>query len=250
MAGGNPQRASLIVSDSSPTSSRNAEKSVATAAWLVLVGTLASGPVGISVVAVTHPQPVWQDAETFVTAYHSVQNLPYYFGFVLVGGFMGLVMSLRLVAPDRLSGRMASVSAFAGAFGAMVLTNYAIQTTFIPSLLSGADPNDLPLVGAMTMANPRSFGWALEMWGYAVLGTATWLVAPAFAGSALERAVGWMFVVNGPVSVAGGLATALRPGWVLTTPGLLAFALWNLLVVAMAVGAIVAMRLRRASTSR
>jgi hypothetical protein len=97
------------------------------------------------------------------------------------------------------------------------------------------------------MVNPRSLGWALEMWGYAILGVATWLVAPVFAGSVQERTVAWMFVANGPLSVAGGLATALWPGWVMTTPRLIAFAGWNVLVAAMAVGVIVVMRRRRTS---
>jgi hypothetical protein len=69
----------------------NVERSVTAAAYLVLGGTIASGPVGIGIVEVTHPQPAWLDAGTFVEAYHGIQALPYLFGFVLVGGFVALV---------------------------------------------------------------------------------------------------------------------------------------------------------------
>ena len=49
----------------------------------------------------------------------------------------------------------------------------------------------------------------------------------------------------GVASVAGGLATALWPGWVLTAPGGIAFVAWNALVIAMAILTIIAMRQRR-----
>jgi hypothetical protein len=52
------------------------------------------------------------------------------------------------------------------------------------------------------------------------------------------------------VSVLGGIATAAAPGWVLTPGGLLAFAGWNVLVVAMAALAILSMRARRQSPPR
>jgi hypothetical protein len=83
------------------------------------------------------------------------------------------------------------------------------------------------------MANPRSLGWGLEMWGYAVLGVATWLTAPVFGNTRTGRWTRAVFVANGPLSIAGAMATALSPGWVLRPVGLGAFAAWNILSVAM-----------------
>jgi hypothetical protein len=95
------------------------------------------------------------------------------------------------------------------------------------------------------MANPRSLAWSLEMWGYAVLGIATWAVAVAFGRSRLERATAKALVANGVVSVAGGIATAAWPGWVETTPGLVCFAAWNALMIGVGVLVIVTLRRRR-----
>ena len=98
-----------------------------------------------------------------------------------------------------------------------------------------------------SMSNPTSLAWAIEMWGYAFIGVATWLVAPVFHGSRLERLTALAFVANGPVSVAGGLLTTARPGWVMTTPGLAAFTGWNLLLAAMAGLALAVFRRRQAT---
>ena len=133
--------------------------------------------------------------------------------------------------------------AFVAAFGALVFLNYVIQTTFVPSLVHDPEANG-PLLSALTMSNPSSLGWGLEMWGYGLLGVATWLVAPVFQGSRLERATYFAFVANGPLSIVPAFLTALRPRWVLTASGLLSFALWNLLVVVMSVLSLLVFRKR------
>ncbi len=228
----------------------DARRAVTLTATIALIGALASGPFALLLVGATHPQPAWRDVATFIVAYHPVQIAPYLFGFVLVGGFAGLVASLHALAPEALAPRTVCALPFAGAFAAMIFVNYAIQTTFVPSMVTGAPEGDTVLIGALSMANPRSLGWALEMWGYAALGVATWLVAPVFAGTALERVTAWLFVLNGPVSILGGVATAAHPGWVVTPAGFVAFTVWNVLVVAMAVLAVLAMRQRGISNER
>jgi hypothetical protein len=77
--------------------------------------------------------------------------------------------------------------------------------------------------------------------GYAVFGVATWLVAPVFGRGGIETAARRTFVANGPVSLLAAPIPALAPEWLLTTPGLLAFAGWNVLIVAMAVLAYLAL---------
>jgi hypothetical protein len=222
----------------------SARRAVATSGWLVLIGALASGPLGIWIVQATHPQPPWRDAATFVAAYHRVQTVPYLLGFLLIGGFVGLVASLHVLAPRTLASRTTTALPLVGAFAAMILLNYTLQTTVVPAL-AAADVSDWSdVISGLTMSNPRSLGWALEMWGYAVLGVATLLVAPVFSGSTLESVTRSLFTANAPVSVAGGFATALWPGWVMTAVGFVAFGLWNLLVVAMAACAILTMRRR------
>jgi len=211
-------------------------------AGCALSGTVLSGPIALAVVAATHPQPPWSNADVFAANYHPIQSLPYFFGLLLVGGFVALVASLHELAPRPSRARTGIAAMFAAAFAAMIFANYAVQTTFVPALLSNGVAEDLALAGELTMANSHSLGWALEMWGYAVLGVATWLVAPVFHSFRFGRATSALFVVNGPLSVLGGVATAITPGWVLTEGGLYAYGLWNLLVIAMLILAMVSLR--------
>lgn len=216
-------------------------------AWLTLAGTLLSGPVAVTLVELTRPQPPWRDAATFAAHFHVIQTLPYLLGFSLVGGLVVLVVALRELAPAELRPRASIGVALAAAFAALVLLNYVLQASFVPGLVAQFRPSDAPVVEALTMANPRSLGWCLEMWAYGVAGVATWLVAPVFGGTPLERAAVLAFVANGVVSVAGALVTAAWPGWVLTPVGLAGYGAWNLLVVAMAVLSLVALRARAAT---
>jgi hypothetical protein len=211
-------------------------------AWLTLVGTLASGPVSLGLVQATHPQPAWKGPATFAQNFHPLQTLPFFLGFLLVAGLVVLVAALRELSPPELRPRATAGLAFAASFAALVVLNYVVQTTFVPALLASHHESDESLAGALTMANPRSLGWAIEMWAYGIAGVSTWLVAPVFHGSPLERATRVTFVVNGVVSVVSALATALAPGWVLTPLGLLGYAVWNLLVVVMAALTLVVVR--------
>jgi hypothetical protein len=220
------------------------------AASSTLAGALLSGPVALALLAVTHPEPAWQGPDAFVRSYHPIQTLPYFLGFFLVGGFVSLIASLHAEAPPEMKPHTSAALAFAAAFSALVFMNYVIQTTFVPVLARSDMPAHRELLAALTMSNPKSLGWGLEMWGYAVLGLATWLVAPVFQGSRLERAARWSFVANGPMSLAGGAWTALDPGWELTSAGALAFGLWNLLVVVMAVLSLLVFRRRHRADER
>jgi hypothetical protein len=209
-----------------------------------LIGALLSGPVSLLLVNGTHPQPPWRGTSSFVQNYHAVQTLPFFFGFVLAAGFVALIAGLSALGGEALRARSNAALCLCSAFAALVFANYMLQTTFVPLRVQNY-PGDDALLGAVTMSNPDSLGWCLEMWAYAALGVATWLVAPVFAGGPLERATRWAFVVNGPLSLGSALATAILPGWVLTRPGLVAFFAWNLLVVAMAAFTLVALRRRR-----
>jgi len=146
---------------------------------------------------------------------------------------VALVAGLQAMAAPALRARTVAATASAAAFAALIVANYALQTTMVPVLAGAADPAARRLAGWITMVNPQGLGWALEMWGYAVLGVATWLAAPVFAGPGRHAWTRALWIANGPFSIAGGVLTALRPGWVLTGPGLAAFAVWNVLVVAM-----------------
>ncbi|HEV8550101.1 MAG TPA: hypothetical protein VGQ57_13750 [Polyangiaceae bacterium] len=212
--------------------------------WLALAGAILSGPVGLLVVGMTHPQPAWHDAATFVAHYHPIQTLPFFLGFLLVGGLVAATACLSLLARPQARARATVAAALASAFSALVFLNYVVQTTFVPALVRDHSPASAPLIAALTMSNPSSLGWCLEMWAYAIAGVATWLCAAVFDQAGIDRLARATFVANGPVSLASAVATTFVPGWVLTSVGLVAFGIWNLLVVVMCGAALLALRAR------
>jgi hypothetical protein len=214
------------------------------AAFATLVGIVVSGPLALLLVNATHPQPPWQDAALFARSYHPVQLLPYLGGLVLVGGLVSLVTSIHALADGGRKVLTGTAQVLAAVFATFIFFNYVVQTTYLPALATHYDDRAAAIVSMFSMSNPTSLAWAIEMWGYAFIGVATWLVAPVFQGSRLERLTAWAFIANGPVSVLGGLLTTARPGWVMTTPGLVAFAFWNLLLAAMAALALAVFRRR------
>ncbi|HTJ45437.1 MAG TPA: hypothetical protein VL463_25200 [Kofleriaceae bacterium] len=196
-------------------------------AALVAIAALISGPIAMALVGAVHPQPAWDGAARFAHELHPIQLFPYLTGLGLVAGFVVLVAGLHARAP---SARTAAALVFVGIYGAMVTLNYVLQTTFVPALASRYTPADDSMISALTMSNPRSLAWALEMWGYGMSGVATWLCASAIGGRA-----GAALIVNGVVSIAGALWTVAQPGWVMTPVGLVMFAAWNGVIVIAAV---------------
>jgi hypothetical protein len=208
-----------------------------------LAGILLSGPVSLALVRL-HPQPAWSGPEVFARAYHPIQTIPYFTGFLLVGGALYLIAALHTLASEPLRPRATAAVAFAAAFAALIFFNYVVQTTFVPALVRGGARENAGLISAFSLSNPRALGWAIEMWGYAVLGVATWLIAPVLAERGrVGRIAAALFAANGLVSVAGGLWTALEPGWVMSPAGLALFATWNLLMILMMVLVVAAFRL-------
>jgi hypothetical protein len=204
-------------------------------ASLTLFGILVSGPPALLFVNAMNPQPRWQNAELFARSYSPVQALPFFGGFLLIAGFVFMVASLHAAANKECRALTTSALVFVSAYAAMVSINYTVQTTFVPELARHYSPSNDSIIAAFSMSNPTSLAWGLEMWGYGLLGVATWLVSPAFGKGLLERATAWTFVANGPASIVPAVLTALRPGWVMTSAGIVSFVFWNLLIVAMSV---------------
>jgi hypothetical protein len=209
-----------------------------------LLGVALSGPLAVAIVAGTHPQPRWHSAELFARNYHPIQLVPYAGGFLLVGGLVLLIAALGDLAGAEHKTLAACALVFAGVFAGFVFLNYMMQTTFIPHLARTFIPAHGPLIEAFSMSNPTSLAWGIEMWGYGFLGVATWLVAPVLRQGRLERLASLTLAANGPMSIAGAVATSLAPGWVLTGAGIAAFVLWNLVVVVFAALTLAALRRR------
>lgn len=178
------------------------------------------------VVSRVAPQPPWVDVATFATHYRPIQTLPYLLGYVLLAGFVLFAAACHAGAPPELRVRTSAALIFTTVYAALVFANYTIQLGYIPRLL----PERPPLLAQLTMVNPSSFAWFLEMFGYAAMGVATWLVAPAFRGSRRADVIRNLLAANGVVSIVGAACTALFDRWVFSAAGLASFMAWNALV--------------------
>ncbi len=215
------------------------------AALLLIAGIVLSGPLGLVVVTLLHPQPAWQDAQTQAANYHPIQVLPFFGGFLLVLGSGLLITTLYQLsaAKDKALALLAVVCT--AAFTSLIFFNYICQTTFIPALLANYRPEYATIVAAFSFANPGSLCWAVEMWGYALLGLATLLLAPVFnRGSWVEKTAAWLMILNGILSIIGGFITAVHLTWVMTPVGLANYVVWNILVVVLGVFVILALSQR------
>ncbi|MBK8424844.1 MAG: hypothetical protein IPL27_02170 [Lewinellaceae bacterium] len=81
------------------------------------------------------------------------------------------------------------------------------------------------------MSNPLSFCWANELWGYALLGVATWLMAGYYQHT--SNFIRWLLISNGVVSIGSALWTIIDVDWVMKPVGLVAYFVWNVLMIVM-----------------
>jgi hypothetical protein len=200
---------------------------LAFAAVLVAAATILSGPVGL-LVAQIHPQPAWKDAATFAASFHPLQQVPFWFGLVLLAACVFFVVRVVVVAGEHHRSRALGALISVAVYAAMVGTNYTLQVAWVPQLARAGDP----MVAHLTMTNPGAAAWALEMFGYGALGAATWLLAPMFRAARFGRWIMWLLIANGVVSVASAIITGVDLPWVMTLPGLVCFGAWNILLVA------------------
>ena len=72
--------------NSSATTEKNLRIGIIGAAMTV-AGILLSGPLGLLIVSAVQSSGPWQGAAAYVQNYHPIQTLPFFCGFLLVGGY-------------------------------------------------------------------------------------------------------------------------------------------------------------------
>lgn len=205
---------------------------ISIAALVALTGYLSSGPAGFMIVNQVRPQPPWISPAIFAENYHIIQDTPYYFGFLLIGGMLMLVVGhyLNYNSDDpRKKFHLLVSLGWTIAFFAMISFNYVSQTTFVRHLALNYNPGYDSAISTFSMANPLSFCWANEIWGYGFLGVATWLMAGYYSGK--NRLIWSLLITNAVVSVATIVFTIIDMTWLMTTVGLLAYFIWNVLMI-------------------
>ena len=216
-------------------------KLLVTGAVIIIMGIFLSGPPLVFLIEYLLPQPNWIDVPTFVSHFHWLQTLPYWFGFILMVGNILFIAAISKFGHLRESILAPTALVCVAIYGALVSINYALQTTFVPAAVLQKNQ----ALATFSMVNPGSVCWTLEMFGYAFLGIAYALVAPAFSGSRILRSIKYLMIFNGIVSVLGVFIPAIDPTLLLASGGLIGYTLWNVLIVVIMVLIIIAYSSKR-----
>jgi hypothetical protein len=206
------------------------QKFARTAIFLNMFGILFSGLIFPVLSLIFTPQPPWRDAALFAESFHPLQTATFFCGFFLVIGSL-----LTFIALYRTAREEKKLWAFSGlvinvVFTAVVFLNYIIQTTYIPYLATTFPLETATVLPVFTMANPGSFAWALEMYGWGGIGLSFLFMAPIFSQNKLERTLKILFIANGVSSVLSALITSYDMNWLFSSAGLVALVVWNVLV--------------------
>jgi len=206
---------------------RSNQKVLVLGAVLVIIGIVLSGPPMVFLVEYLKPQPKWVDVDTFVSHFHKVQTLPYWFGFILlIGNILFIASASRLPnIGNKIQSTLAIICLII--YSTLVTINYAIQTTTVPAMVT--NPNITLEIFSMT--NPTSLCWTIEMFAYAILGVSYWLVAMAFRGMGLLRVIKYLMIINGVASVLGILIPVIDPELLLESGSYIGYVIWNIFIV-------------------
>lgn len=202
------------------------------AVWISLFGFILSGPVGLALVTWLGPQPEWTSAIVFAEHYKWIQSLPYYFGFFLIGGVLMLVLAHFMdhrQGEARISWKLGLSLVLAIVFCTLIGFNYICQTTFVHQMAINYRPIYEPVLAAFSMSNPYSLAWAIEMWGYGILGISLWLLADVYRKN--SRWIPTLFLANMLLSLGSIAWTIVDARWVMTTMGLGLYLFWNVLMI-------------------
>jgi hypothetical protein len=207
-------------------------KLISMGALIALAGYMLSGPIAFLIVNFVRPQPVWVSPSVFVDNYHFIQGLPYYFGFLLIGGMLMVVggHQLNYRSSDAVTKFHLLLSfAWTIIFAVLIAFNYICQTTFVHNLALHYRPEYDAAIAMFSMSNPLSFCWANEMWGYGFLGIATLLLSGYY--QIKSKAIYRLLIANGIVSLLSVAWMIADISWVMKPIGLVAYFSWNVLMI-------------------
>lgn len=200
-----------------------------TAIYLNMFGLIFSGLVFPVLSAIITPQPKWQDAELFIKSFHPLQTATFFCGyFLVIGSLLTFIVLYTISKSER---KLVALSALLinVVFTSVVFLNYIIQTTFIPYLAINNPPEAVYVLPVFTMANPGSFAWALEMYGWGGIGLSFIFMAFIFDKGKYEKLLKILFIVNGVSSCLSALMTSINMNWLFSPAGFAALIIWNVL---------------------
>ena len=201
-----------------------------TAIYLNMFGIIFSGLVFPVLSMLYTPQPKWQDAALFVRSFHPLQTATFFCGYFLVIGSLLTFIALYVTAKAEKKIWAFSALLINVVFTAVVFLNYIIQTTYIPYLAMNNPTETASILPALTMANPGSLAWALEMYGWGGIGLSFIFMSFIFNRETSARTLRVLFLFNGIASCCTAVMTSINMKWLFSPSGLIALLIWNLLV--------------------
>ena len=85
-------------------------------------------------------------------------------------------------------------------YAVLIGFNYFMQLTLVRQNLFTTE---------FAMDNPQSIMWVIEVIGYGFMGLATFFAAWIFNTGKLEKAIRWLFIINGVLGIGGMIGYAL-----------------------------------------
>ncbi|MGC9352564.1 MAG: hypothetical protein ACP5D9_01935 [Mariniphaga sp.] len=201
------------------------------AIYLNILGIIFSGLVFPVLTAIFYQQPLWQSPELFIEFFHPLQTATFFCGYFLVIGSLLTFLALYLTVNETKKIWALSGLAINIVFTAIVFLNYIIQTTYVPYLATNNPPETEAVLAVFSMANPGSFAWALEMYGWGGIGLSFIFMAFIFENEKLQRTLKILFLINGISSCASAILTSVDMNWLFSPAGFSALIVWNLLVL-------------------
>ena len=201
-------------------------------ALVTLIGFVMSGPAAFLIVNMVKPQPAWVSPRVFAENYSSIQDLPFYFGFLLIGGMLMVVAGHYLNYKEGDAEKKFHLLVSLGwtiVFCTLISFNYICQTTFVHNLALYYKPEYDFAISTFSMSNPMSFCWANEMWGYGFLGIATLLMSGYYRDK--NNFIRLLLITNGIGSLMSAIWTIIDVSWVKNTAGLISYFVWNVLMI-------------------
>ena len=210
----------------------NYQYQIRVSALTALSGVILSGPAGFLMVRILSPQPEWAGSGTFSENYNTIQDIPYYFGFLLIGGMLMLVSAHYLACNKENNKTKFKLLVSLGStiiFCTLIAFNYLCQSGFVHQLALHYKPEYDTAISTFSMSNPGSLGWVIEMFGYGVLGVSTWLLASFYKEK--HTLIYRLLIINGIISVSGAVGILINKEWILSRTGLILYFAWNLLMI-------------------
>jgi len=132
-------------------------------------------------------------------------------GLLVASIFIVMMVSVHFYAPDDRKILTLLGVAFAVVCATLLSINYYLQITV-------ARWTTLPL---LSISNPHSIMWAVEVLGYGFMGLATLFPAIIFSTNRLEVAIRWLFIGNGILGVGGIIGFVVVDNPLILLPGLI-----------------------------